>query len=142
MQQQVHFTTLATPDLDAARRFYCTGLEWTPLLDVPGEILFFQIGPGAVLGMYDADAFDRDLGREPASTSPVGVTLAHNVAGPDDVDSMFAAAVAAGATPIKAPQSTSFGGYHAHVADPNGVIWEICHNPGWQVEPDGTVRLS
>lgn len=142
MQQQVHFTTLATPDLGAARRFYCTGLGWTPLLDVPGEILFFQIGPGAVLGLYDADAFDRDLGREPASTSAVGVTLAHNVAGPDAVDSMFADAVAAGASAVTSPRPTSFGGYHAHVADPNGVIWEICHNPGWHVEPDGTVRLS
>ncbi len=55
---------------------------------------------------------------------------------------MFAATVEAGGTPIKTPARTSFGGYHAHIADPNGVIWEICHNPGWRVDDDGTVRLS
>jgi hypothetical protein len=28
------------------------------------------------------------------------------------------------------------------VADPNGVVWEVGHNPGWSVDPDGTVRLG
>ncbi|WP_415975241.1 VOC family protein [Rhodococcus sp. 077-4] len=142
MQQQVHFTTLATVDLDAARTFYCDGLGWTPLLDVPGEILFFQIGHGSVLGLYDATAFDGDLGRPPRAHDLGSVTLAHNVDSPAAVDTMFADAIAAGATPIKTPRPTSFGGYHGHVADPNGVIWEICHNPGWSVDDDGTVRLS
>ncbi|MBY3988930.1 VOC family protein [Rhodococcus fascians] len=142
MQQQVHSTTLATADLDAARSFYCDGLGWTPLLDVPGEILFFQIGPGAVLGLYDATAFDGDLGRPPREHDLGSVTLAHNVDDAAAVDAMFAATLAAGATPIKTPQRTSFGGYHAHIADPNGVIWEICHNPGWSVDDDGTVRLT
>jgi len=30
----------------------------------------------------------------------------------------------------------------AHVADPNGVIWEIAHNPNWRVDEDGTVSLG
>lgn len=142
MQQRVHFTTLATVSLDAARTFYCDGLGWSPLLDVPGEILFFQIGPGSVLGLYDATAFDQDLGRPPRSHDLGSVTLAHNVDDDAAVDSVFAATVEAGGTPIKTPARTSFGGYHAHIADPNGVIWEICHNPGWRVDDDGTVRLS
>ncbi len=36
----------------------------------------------------------------------------------------------------------NFNNDYAHIADPNGVIWEICHNPGWRVDDDGTVRLS
>ncbi|WP_416565448.1 hypothetical protein [Nocardia testacea] len=43
MEQQAHFSTIATADLDAARRFYVEGLGRDPLLDVPDEIIFFRI---------------------------------------------------------------------------------------------------
>ena len=39
MDQQLHFITVATRDLDAARSFFSDGLGWTPTLDVPGEII-------------------------------------------------------------------------------------------------------
>ena len=62
MEPRVHFLTLSTPDLGAARAFYAEGLGWAPLLDVPGEILFFQVAPGLVLGLFDAGRFAEDLG--------------------------------------------------------------------------------
>jgi hypothetical protein len=36
----------------------------------------------------------------------------------------------------------AFGGYHGYFADPDGHRWEVCHNPGWSVADDGTVRLT
>jgi hypothetical protein len=68
--------------------------------------------------------------------------LAQNVDSEAEVDTVFARAVAAGATALKEPQHASFGGYHAYVADPDGHRWEIAHNPGWSVDDDGTVRLG
>ncbi len=53
-----------------------------------------------------------------------------------------AAALASGGTVVKEPQQAAFGGYHAHVADPNGLVWEVAHNPGWHVEDDGSVHLT
>ena len=48
-----------------------------------------------------------------------------------------------GGTVRTAPRPGAFGGvFHAHVADPNGVVWEIAHNPGWRVDDDGTVHLG
>lgn len=139
---RVHFVTLATPDLDAARRFYVHGLGWAPLLDVPGEILFFQTAPGTVLGLFDAVSFAQDLGRT-GTPSAQGVTLSHNVDGEDEVRAAVAAMTAAGGTVLTDPRQGPFGGvFHAHVADPNGVVWEIAHNPGWRVDDDGTVRLG
>ncbi|MHC5558585.1 VOC family protein [Kocuria sp. U4B] len=144
MDPRVHFVTLATPDLDAARDFYGRGLGWAPLLDVPGEILFFQVAPGQVLALFDAAKFAADLGRPagvPAGAS--GVTLAHNVGGPDEVRAVVEAMAAAGGTVFTSPRPGAFGGvFHAHVADPNGVVWEIAHNPGWRVDDDGTVHLG
>ena len=50
---------------------------------------------------------------------------------------------AGGATVLKAPQPGAFGGiFHAHMRDPNGVIWEIAHNPGMTVDDDGQVSFA
>jgi predicted lactoylglutathione lyase len=142
MRQQVSFVTLTTRDLDAARTFYVDGLGWTPTLDVPGEIIFFQIGWGMILGLFEATKFTEDLGDHASGAASIsGVTLSQNVGSPAEVDQVIADAVRAGATVVKTPQYASFGGYHGHFADPNGAIWEIAHNPGWSVEDDGTVRL-
>ena len=144
MDPRVHFTTLATPDLDAAREFYVRGLGWEPLLDVPDEILFFQVAPGLVLGLFDAVKFAEDLGRTADGPSGAqGVTLAHNVDSEAEVRAVAATMAAAGGTVLTSPRPGAFGGiFHAHVADPNGVVWEIAHNPGWGVDDDGTVRLG
>ena len=70
MKQQAHFITLSTPDLDAARAFYCDGLGWTALLDVPGEIIFFQVapatGPRALPGGQVRRRHGGHTGRRPA----------------------------------------------------------------------------
>ena len=142
MDQPLHFITLACPDLDAARQFYTIGLGWKPLVDVPGEIIFYQAAPGLVLGFFEASSFNRDLGR-PGAATVAGTTLAHNVDSEDAVKQTVTAWVAAGGTVLTAPVAGDFGGiFHAHVRDPNGVLWEIAHNPGWSVADDGTVSFG
>ena len=142
MEKRVHFITLATADLDAARAFYSAGLGWEPLVDVPGEIIFFQVAPGLLLGLFDAEKFDQDQQAVNASSGVSGVTLSHNVDGPAAVDEAVSAMVAAGAVVLKQPTNAAFGGYHGHVQDPNGVIWEIAHNPGWRMDDTGRVFLE
>ncbi|WP_028648061.1 VOC family protein [Nocardiopsis sp. CNT312] len=142
MQQQVHFITLATADLDAARRFYRDGLGWEPLVDVPGEIVFFQVAPGTVLGLFDAEKFGRDLGGTGAP-GVSGVTLSHNVGGPREVEETVALMAAAGGTVLKAPRQGEFGEvFHAHARVPNGVVWEVARHPGWLVAEDGRAVLG
>jgi catechol 2,3-dioxygenase-like lactoylglutathione lyase family enzyme len=143
MKQDVHFITLATPDLDVARAFYVTALGWVPLIDVPGEIIFFQVAPGAVLGLFDAAKFAEDLGQGAVAAAVSGVTLSHNVEGPEEVHEAVAAMVAAGGTVLTPAQPGAFGGvFHAHVEAPGGIVWEIAHNPGWNVAADGSVTFS
>ncbi|MFY1673154.1 VOC family protein [Plantactinospora sp. WMMB334] len=143
MEQRVHFITVATRDLDAVRRFYVDGLGWTATMDVPDEILFFQVGPGVMLGLFDAEAFAADLGAgTPVLPAPVGCTLSHNVESPAEVDRVLEQAATAGATIVKPGQHAAFGGYHGHFADPNELLWEVAYNPGWQVAEDGRVTLG
>jgi uncharacterized protein len=143
VQQAVSFFTVSTTDLDAAWTFYVEGLGWEPKMNVPGEIVFFQVAPGVILGFFEAGHFVADLGDQgtPAE-KPGGFTLAYNVGSPEEVDRVLADAKAAGATIVKSGQYASFGGYHGHFADPNGVVWEVAHNPGWRVDGDGTVHLG
>lgn len=143
MDQRLHFVTVATADLDAARGFYTDGLRWTPLFDAPGEIVFYQVAPGMVLGLFDAAKFDQDLGREAMTRAVSGLTLSHNVDTRDAVTTTMAALRAAGGTIVTPAREAEFGGaFRGHVADPNGIIWEIAHNPGWRVDEDGVVHLG
>ena len=143
MDQRVHFITIATADLDAVRAFYRDGLGWSPLLDVPGEIVFFQVGPGLMLGLFDAASFVADRGAgDVGSLGVTGLTLSTNVGSAAEVEAAFDAAVRAGGQAVKAPQEASFGGVNAHVAGPDGLVWEIAYNPGWRVDDDGTVVLD
>lgn len=142
MEQSVHFVTIATRDLDAARRFYIDGLGWTARLDVPDEIVFFQVAPGMLLAFFDADKFAEDTLQEP-TRGPAGMNIAHNVGSPEAVREVVDRMRSAGGRVVKEPQHGAFGGiFHAQVEDPNGLLWEIAHNPGWSVSPDGSVSLG
>ena len=57
------------------------------------------------------------------------------------MDQAYAAAIAAGATPLKPPQPAFWGGYTAYFADPDGFPWELAHNPFFALDPSGVVTL-
>ncbi|NYI71710.1 hypothetical protein GGQ54_002270 [Naumannella cuiyingiana] len=137
--QRLHFITFATANLYAARGFY-DALGWTPLTDVEGEIIFYQTAPGLVLGFFDATKFNQDLATTSDRSQLGGVILSHNVDSPAEVQALVTVMSQAGGTLLKPPQAGQFGSiFHAHVEDPNGVLWEIAHNPRWGVDADGNV---
>jgi hypothetical protein len=70
-----------------------------------------------------------------------GVTLAHNVPSPAEVDAVLAEAEAAGATIARPGAETFWGGYSGVFHDLDGHAWEVAHNPFWTIADDGSVRL-
>jgi catechol 2,3-dioxygenase-like lactoylglutathione lyase family enzyme len=143
VDQRLSFVTLGSRDREASRRFYRDGLGWTPVMDID-EITFFQVAPGVVLGVWTSDELAADGARPwpEVSAAPSGFALASNVASEAEVDAAVGRVVAAGGTVLKPGQQAEFGGYHAYVADPDGVRWEIAYNPGWHVDDEGNVTLS
>lgn len=101
MKQEINFLTFSSEDLDSVRSFYSDGLGWTPLLDVPGEIVFFQIAPRMTLGFFDSSKFAEDLGdaapEHLRSSTARGVTLAHNVDSREGVIALIDSMVSASA---------------------------------------------
>lgn len=71
-----------------------------------------------------------------------GVTPAHNVRSPEEVDAVIEQARAAGARIGREPAETEWGGYSAVFVDPDGHPWEIAHNPHWKLAEDGSVSLT
>src|SRR5665647_3407949 len=72
MDQRLSLITIGVPDLAAARSFYLEGLGWTPVLDIPGAVLFLQVGPGLLLSLYDAGELARARILKPAQRAAWG----------------------------------------------------------------------
>ena len=58
-----------------------------------------------------------------------GFSMAHNLATTAEVDALFARFRDHGVTIVKPPQKVFWGGYSGYIADPDGFLWEIAHNP-------------
>ena len=137
MEQRLSLVTLGVADLGRARSFY-ERLGWTATGDPP-EVVFFQTG-GMVVALWDRAQLAQDS-TTVDSGGWGGVTLAHNVGSPAQVDAVIEEARAAGAAIGREPAETFWGGYSGVFLDPDGHPWEVAHNPHWTLEPDGAVRL-
>lgn len=131
MDQRISFVTLAVRDLEAVRHFYVYGLGWHPELDVPGEVIMFRAGPLLVLSLWDAEAFEAEVGAPINRGEGVApLTLAHNVATRAEVDAVLALALEAGSPHVSVGTERDWGGYTGYFADPEGFRWEVAWNPG------------
>lgn len=140
MEQRISMTTLAVPDVGAARQFFESGLGWKVNAAPSPEVVFFQV-IGGVFALYSREALAKEIDR-PVTENPTGaITLAWNARSEKDVDEMFAKAVKAGANPVKTPEKAFWGGYSSYVEVPGGHLLEIAHNPFWTLAPDGAVEL-
>jgi uncharacterized protein len=139
MQQRASLITLGVADLRRARRFY-EALGWRSPCAADSDVVFFQAG-GMVLALWDRDRLAADSGVNPGSGFG-GVTLAHNVGSPAEVDAILVEAKDAGASVARAPGDTFWGGYSGVFLDLDGHPWEVAHNPHWTLAPDGSVNIT
>jgi catechol 2,3-dioxygenase-like lactoylglutathione lyase family enzyme len=138
MEPRVSLVTLGVADLARARAFY-EALGWRG--EQPSDdVVFFQAG-GMVVALWDREKLAEDSGVEDTGGWG-GITLAHNVRSPEDVDAVLAEAERAGATIARAGAATFWGGYSGAFADPDGHPWEVAHNPFWTLREDGSISLS
>lgn len=138
MEQRVSLITLGVSDIARAAAFY-EALGWRRAAESLDEIAFFQLR-GQALALYPRDMMAEDLGRD-VGDGPGAVALAQNLPDRAAVDRLFAEAVSAGATPLRLPHETPWGGYVAYIADPDGHAWEFAHVPAFPLNADGTLTL-
>ncbi len=139
MRQRLSLVTLGSTDLPRAVAFY-RALGWEPANDWEKQDVAFYESGGMVVALWHRD----ELATDSAVEDPGGwggVTFAHNVGSPEEVDAILAEAEAAGAT-IGRPGGEAFwGGYTGIFIDPDGHPWEVAHNPHWTIAEDGSITI-
>jgi predicted lactoylglutathione lyase len=138
VEQRLSLITLGVADLGRASAFY-EALGWRTGAAPADDVVFFQSG-GMIVALWGRDQLAEDSGVED-SGGWGGVTLAHNVRSPQEVDAVIAEAERAGARIARPGGKTFWGGYSGVFVDPDGHPWEVAHNPHWTVAEDGSVRL-
>jgi catechol 2,3-dioxygenase-like lactoylglutathione lyase family enzyme len=137
MEQRASLITLGVADLAASRRFYVEGLGWTPVMEVEDEVVFFNLTPGLVLGLFTGLAQDAAVARQGGGLSSVALNLREKA----EVDAVLAEAEAAGAAIPQPARDTDWGGRSGYFADPDGHLWEIAWNPFWPVDDAGRMQI-
>ena len=138
MEQRVSLVTLGVSDLGRSRAFY-DAIGWRTRAEPDDDVVFFQVA-GLILALWSREELAADSGVEDAGGWG-GITLAHNVRSPAEVDAVLAEAEAAGARIARAGAETFWGGYSGVFVDPDGHAWEVAHNPHWTLREDGSIEL-
>lgn len=139
LERRVSLITLGVADVARSTEFYQL-LGWSKSSASNEHVTFIQL-KGTVLGLFSRSDLAKDARVENTPPGFSGVTLAYNVTSEIGVDAVVKFAVSCGATLVKAPEKVFWGGYSGYVADPDGHLWEIAHNPFFPLDEHGHVVL-
>lgn len=134
MQPRITVLTLAVEDLERAVAFYRDGLGLRTEGIVGqefehGAVAFFDLAGGLRLALWARADLAHDSGLAPGKGSGLWGSLGHNVRSREEVDAVMREAETAGATVVKGPHDTFWGGYSGYFQDPDGHAWEVVWNP-------------
>jgi len=133
---RITLITLGVDELERAVAFYRDGLGW-PTQGIVGTefehgaVAFFNLQSGLKLALWPRRSLAADSGLPLQPLSATGFCLAHNVGSRAEVDAALAQAQGAGARIAKPARPTFYGGYAGYFQDPDGHLWEVAFNPGF-----------
>lgn len=129
MKPKISLIGFGVRDFARSLAFYRDGLGFPVHNFTEGEDFAMFRLEGTWLSIFPRDRLAEDATVPDDGHGFSGVTVAHNVGSPAEVDAVFAHAVSVGAKPVKPPQKVFWGGYSSYFADPDGFLWEVAHNP-------------
>jgi predicted lactoylglutathione lyase len=131
--------TLGVTDVARATSFF-EALGWRKSSASNDDVSFFQLG-GLALSVFGREALAEDATVSSEGSGFTGISLAINLESEAEVDRVAAEWVSCGGALVKRPQRVFWGGYSGYVADPDGHLWELAHNPGFALSAAGSVQL-
>ena len=137
---RISILTIGVEDVARSVRFY-ESIGWQRCASSMNDIAWFRTAE-SYLGIFSwSDLVEDTTLVDPIRGSFGGSTMAINVETREMVDSALDEAIAAGATLVKPGTELPFG-YGGYFADPDGHVWEVCHNPSFPIGPDGRITID
>jgi len=125
VKPHVSIVTLGVRDFARAKRFYVEQLGWPVHQEDDNWVCVLLGGGSTAFTLYPWEELAEDARVSPDGEGFRGVTLAYNVRSEKRVDEVLAEAEQAGASIVKEPEHTAWGGYSGYFADPEGYLWEV-----------------
>jgi predicted lactoylglutathione lyase len=131
--------TLGVANVARATSFF-EALGWRKSSASNDDVSFFQLG-GLALSVFGRQALADDADVSSDGSGFRGISLAINLESEAEVDRVAAEWLSCGGTMVKQPHRAFWGGYSGYVADLDGHLWELAHNPGFALMADGSMQL-
>ena len=137
MKPRISFITLGVDDLERALAFYRDGLGWTTrgIMGTEfehGAVVFFDCEGGLKLALWPRCSLAAESGAPLSQPGAPACALAQNVESKAAVEALLKRAEAAGAQVVRQAHTTFYGGYVGYFRDPDGHLWEVAYNPGYE----------
>jgi predicted lactoylglutathione lyase len=131
--------SLGVADVARATSFF-EALGWRKSSASNDDVSFFQLG-GLALSVFGRQDLADDATVSSDGSGFRGMSLAINLESEAEVDRVAAEWLSCGGTMVKQPHRAFWGGYSGYVADLDGHLWELAHNPGFTLMADGSMQL-
>lgn len=140
MRQKLTLVTLGVRDLQKSISFFEEGLGWKRSSASQEGVAFFQLN-GMVLSLFGRKELAADANVPEAGSGFPAFTLALNAKDRAEVDSVLEQAAKAGAAIVKPAEEVFWGGYSGYFRDPEGFLFEVAHNPFWELDEKDNIIL-
>ena len=137
MTPHITVLTLGVDDLERSVNFYRDGLGFATKGIIGkevenGAVAFFNLKSGLKLALWPRKSLSADCGVTVQERGALEFSIGHNVSSQEEVDAAMDEVKRAGARIVKPAEPTFYGGYAGYFQDPDGHLWEVAFNPGFE----------
>lgn len=139
MRQKLNLITLGVKDVDRSAKFF-EDLGWKKSTASVDGLALFPLG-GIVLAFHPRKELANDVGVPEEGSGFSGITISFNAKSEDEVNAVMKAVESLGATIVKPAQKVFWGGYSGYFKDFDGHLFEVAHNPFWELDKNDNLNL-
>ena len=140
MRQKLNLITLGVNDFSRSVNFFEKGLGWKKSNASVEGLALFPLG-GIVLALHPRKDLADDARMPVEGSGFSGITLSYNAKSEQEVDNVMKEVETLGATIIKPAQTVYWGGYSGYFKDLDGHLFEVAHNPFWELDQNDNLIL-
>lgn len=139
MRQKLNLITLGVNDFQKSLAFY-EALGWKKSPASMDGLALFPLG-GIVLALHPLKDLAEDTTLKFQRSEFSGITLSYNAKSEEEVNEIMQRVNELGATIVKPAQKVYWGGYSGYFRDLDGYLFEVAHNPFWELDKQDNLKL-